>query len=293
VEGFIVAVVYGAIVGAAVGGLSAKLSGGNVSQGIFGGMRAGAIAGAMFYGAGEFIGGFDVVDSLGYVYNSLSSTTQAAVHAVAGAASGALNAHYSGGDVGQAALVGGLSAGAANWLGGGIGARVGVGAAAGGMSSVMNGGDFAEGALQGAWTSAAGLVFNHMLHGDYNIDELKDEFRKTIGRIPSTFRQAWDSFWGEGMDAVFNKDVWENGYKPAIKASMIVAEHALIKYSLPIAWELYPSFVIATAYNPLTAVSAFDFTIGYLVPSPPMTNGELLGYAVSVYNDTAFSIFDK
>jgi hypothetical protein len=49
-------------------------------------------------------------------------------------------------------------------LGGGIGARVGVGAAAGGMSSVMSGGDFAEGALQGAWSSAIAYVANDMFH---------------------------------------------------------------------------------------------------------------------------------
>jgi hypothetical protein len=84
-------------------------------------------------------------------------------------------------------------------LGGGIGARVGVGAAAGGMSSVMSGGDFAEGAIQGAWTSAAAFAFNHGLHHG-PVGSLKRFFNFIISK-PFTFQLGLGFNMGFGFGA--------------------------------------------------------------------------------------------
>jgi RHS repeat-associated protein len=155
------AIGYGAAIGAAVGGFMAAANGGNIWLGMRDGANSGAISGAMFYCAGEFIGANS--SSFATMSEASANVAKAAVHTVAGAASGAVNASITGGDVGQAALIGGLSAGAAKYMGGGPGARILTGAAAGGVSSVMAGGDFAQGAIQGAMTSmiaimAAGII---------------------------------------------------------------------------------------------------------------------------------------
>ncbi len=62
------------------------------------------------------------------------------------------------------ALVGGLSAGTAKYMGGNAAARLFTGAAAGGVSSVMAEGDFAQGVVQGAMTSAIAYLCNCEFH---------------------------------------------------------------------------------------------------------------------------------
>jgi hypothetical protein len=125
---------------------------------------SGAISGAMFY-----IGGSACVENPVTMTQHVSN---AAIHTVAGAASGAVNAAITGGDIGQAALIGGLSAGLAKGIGGAndlnMGGRMAIGAATGGVTSIMNGGDFFEGAFQGAWTSVIADICNDLMHDMWN-----------------------------------------------------------------------------------------------------------------------------
>jgi hypothetical protein len=138
----------------------AAIQGGNVWQGITQGAITGAISGAMFYAAGSAITTMAIEGANGPAFVA----AKVALHATAGAASGAVNAAISGGDIGQGAIIGGLSAGMAERFGGGIPQRMLIGSAMGGVSSAMAGGSFFDGAWQGAWTSAVAHVCNHMMH---------------------------------------------------------------------------------------------------------------------------------
>jgi hypothetical protein len=158
--GFIAAIFIGAAVGAAVGGIMAAINGGDIWEGITQGAISGAISGAMFYCAGAIIRGGELFTTA----EITSNVAKGAIHTVTGALSGAVNAAISGGDIGQAALTGALSAGMAKYIGGEKGldmlGRMAVGTVTGGVSSVMAGGDFVEGAIQGAWTSAIAHIVN-------------------------------------------------------------------------------------------------------------------------------------
>jgi hypothetical protein len=151
----------------------------------------------MFYCAGSFIE-TNMFSSLEGVTGLSENMAKAAVHTVAGAASGAVNAAITGGDIGREALIGGLSAGVAEYIGAdkmGMGGRMALGAATGGMASVISGGDFVQGALQGAWTSAVAYMCNHMMH----------DFKKGL-------EEAWDAIKaapGNAWDAIYNEEVGE------------------------------------------------------------------------------------
>jgi hypothetical protein len=67
----------------------------------------------------------------------------------------------------------------------------------------MAGEDFAQGAFQGAWTSALAYRFNDLMH---DVLEGFSEFGRTATRIPDALGEAWDSWWDEGMDAVFSEE---------------------------------------------------------------------------------------
>jgi len=148
-----------AAVGAAIGGAVAAATGGDIVNGLI----TGAIGGALFAGVG----------SLG-----LTGAMQTIGHAITGAASGALGAVATGGDPGMSALIGGVSAGVANWVGSNIGflkdvggdffgnllRRSTVGAILGGGTSLAMGGIFAKGAAQGAQSAAIAYTCNHALH---------------------------------------------------------------------------------------------------------------------------------
>jgi RHS repeat-associated protein len=159
-------ILYGALIGAAAGGMIAAIQGGNVWQGITQGAITGAISGAMFYAAGSAITWMAIEGASGPAF----AAAQVALHATAGAASGAINASITGGDIGQGALIGGLSAGVAKgaeeFFGSGPVQRILIGSAMGGISSVASGGDFFQGAWQGAWTSAIALICNGGLHDE-------------------------------------------------------------------------------------------------------------------------------
>ena len=165
--------------GAALGATISAICGGNPLTGAL----AGAISGALFFGAGELIGGLNLVTPGGYFTDTTALLEGALIHAGAGAASGAMGAAISGGNVGLGALTGGLSAGAAEGVGGalsgthwfsslqpedkffaGLVSRVGVGAVTGGIASEMAGGRFLQGMGQGAWTAAYGFIFNGLFH---------------------------------------------------------------------------------------------------------------------------------
>lgn len=168
-SGLLVAIVYGGLIGAAVGGLAAYAGGDDVNQGIKGGYISGVISAAAFYSAGS------VVDfgKAAFKWSALvEKNVRIGAHVVAGSSSGAVSANMTGGDPGQAASIGGVSAGLSEYIGGGLLEKMGVGAAAGGTASVLNGGDFGEGAIQGAWTTYAAVQFNLWLHPKMTTDRV-------------------------------------------------------------------------------------------------------------------------
>ncbi len=174
----------------------AAINGNDVWQGITQGAISGAISGAMFYGAGQVIAGCNITNASGVVIgNTLSAIEQAGVHAVAGAFSGAVNAAITGGNVGQGALIGGLSAGMAKYMGGKTPARIATGALTGGVSSVLAGGDFAEGAIQGAWTSAIAYKCNDLMH------DLHEGIEEAWLAVKASPNDAWDAVVNEETGA--------------------------------------------------------------------------------------------
>ncbi len=272
------AIFWGAVAGAAYGGIMAATYGGDIWQGMAQGAISGAVSGAMFYCAGSAIEIYG--SSLQSVTGLSENMVKAAAHTVTGAASGAVNA----------AIVGALSAGLAKGIGEGkelnFGQRVGVGAVTGGVASVLAGGNFAEGVIQGAWTSAVGDICNRWAHRGINgaIETLKS--------IPKAFGEAWNSFWSEGMDSVFNKQVWETGIKPAIKVNMIAFEIITLQYGIPLILEVFPTQTTYLVLNPMSKYSVFEFGVGYFMLGGPMTPAEGAGWALRQYNDFAFSLFD-
>ena len=161
-------VVIGILAGAGLNASIAAIQGRDI------GMAAltGAISGGFFAGAGIMAGGLDSV------------VAQAMVHAAAGFISGGINAGITGGNMRQGTIISGISAGVAKYAMAGIlpstslyqqvgavagdygqfglkgATAVATGTVMGGISSEMMGGSFAEGAAQGAWTSAYGFLFN-------------------------------------------------------------------------------------------------------------------------------------
>jgi len=157
-------IIIGAILGAIIGGISAAVTGGNIGEGIL----TGAIGGAIF----GYVGYLDFA----------SSFAQTMAHGVGGALSGGISAAIQGGDIGRGALIGGLSAGAGEFLGSnvpflqpvsgnGIDAylanvsrRAAIGAIVGGTTSAALGGSFGSGAQQGGITAAIAYTANHVQH---------------------------------------------------------------------------------------------------------------------------------
>jgi RHS repeat-associated protein len=150
---FFAAIVWGALIGAAVGGFVAAAQGGDVVQGIIQGATTGAISGAFFYAAGAAC----AVEAARAAEGAALTAMKVAIHAQAGAMAGAINASITGGNAEEGIYIGGLSAGMAQGLGSSAGARVFTGAVIGGVAADMAGDDFAEGAFQGAWTTAAAI----------------------------------------------------------------------------------------------------------------------------------------
>jgi hypothetical protein len=130
------------------------------------GFATGAISGT-FFGYVGFLGAEGIVEGIG--------TTIA--HTVAGVASGAAGAAITGSDIGMGAAIGGISAGAAEFLGsnvpflkdvaddfsGNLIRRSAIGAIVGGGVSSAFGGSFGRGAQYGAISSSIGYVANHWL----------------------------------------------------------------------------------------------------------------------------------
>jgi hypothetical protein len=165
---FFLEIIIGALIGAALNTSIAAITNQDI------GMAAltGAISGAFFTGAG-------------LIGKGLDSVVQAGINGFAGAASGAINAGIQGGDIGQGALIGGVSAGVAKYTGlelgkssifrdvsafgqhaMQLGTRTGIGAVMGGISAEMIGGSFGEGASMGAWTAAYAYAFNQLEVGE-------------------------------------------------------------------------------------------------------------------------------
>ncbi len=143
------AVVVGAVCGALLNMTMAAMTGGDIGEAA----ATGAITGGLF--------GFCHVVADGVVI----------AHMIVGGSSSAINANITGGDPYIAAVVGGLSAGASCAVGNSLTAvsasfsealviRSTVGFYTGFAVSGMMGGDPIAGGLQGAWTSAYGMLFN-------------------------------------------------------------------------------------------------------------------------------------
>jgi RHS repeat-associated protein len=173
------------LIGAAIGALISGAQSDWDVEAMAIGAATGAISGACFYGAGQIInqmnaaafeaamGATDVVYGAAY---TVSSFTQGAIHAGAGALSGGINAGITGGDIGMGALTGGISGGVAKGLGSlfsseltgngyadyaiGLSRQAAIGGITGGIVYTIYGGDFGQGAFQGAWTAGFGYTFN-------------------------------------------------------------------------------------------------------------------------------------
>ena len=134
--------------GALLGGSISAVTGGNILEG----MLCGAISGGFFFGAGSLAAG-------------KSALFQTLTHAGAGAVSGGINAAITGGNILQGMGIGAFSAGVAKGLNiGSLHGRMALGALSGGLAAELAGGSFADGAFQGAWTSAFAFLFNDVAH---------------------------------------------------------------------------------------------------------------------------------
>jgi RHS repeat-associated protein len=149
-QGFWSSVAVGAVMGGTIGGASSAALGGNIGQGIL----TGAISGAVFGGIGSWA-----------QTNQIGNSMRAFAHGVGGAATGAVNSAITGGNIGQGALISGLSAGLGVKFGGSnILSRTAFGGLVGGVASTATGGDFWTGAKQAAITSAIAFVVNDTAH---------------------------------------------------------------------------------------------------------------------------------
>ncbi|MFH1460771.1 MAG: RHS repeat-associated core domain-containing protein [Candidatus Omnitrophota bacterium] len=149
-----------ALIGAAIGGITAAATGGNVWQGMLGGF----IGGAIFCGIGNM---------------GLAGLDKIVAHTAGGMISGGVNSAISGGDIGMGIISGGLSAGVASWAGESFGElfspiegqivkngirRTALGSLTGGVVSKTMGGDFWDGAKNGFLTSAIAYACNDVYH---------------------------------------------------------------------------------------------------------------------------------
>ncbi|ABW67507.1 YD repeat-containing protein [Desulfosudis oleivorans Hxd3] len=157
----IAAVVKGAAYGAAINATVAAATGGDIGQAAL----TGAIQGAIF-------GGIHCIPGMGEGVNAFSAAKQATVHFMGGMVGGGISAAVTGGDVGQGAVIGGLSAGVGkfagmkyldgeNW-GVQLGGRSLLGGTFGGVAAEMSGGDFGDGFVQGARMAAIAMICNDM-----------------------------------------------------------------------------------------------------------------------------------
>ena len=228
----IIAAIKGAIVGAIIGGAVAAATGGNIGQGF----ATGAIGGAIFGGVGNIIGGMG--------WGVLGAT---AAHAAGGAVSGAISSVITGGDPVIGALVGGLSAGAAKFVGSSVsflkdstsntlGAFAGnsikwavIGAVIGGATSSALGGSFGSGAAQGAITAGIAFLANDSLHrGGYLNGKFSlalDKFYNAVnwlvfesvlpganGQPASEWKNGQSTGWGDPMkytERAGGAEMWE------------------------------------------------------------------------------------
>ncbi|MHC4676399.1 MAG: RHS repeat domain-containing protein, partial [Planctomycetota bacterium] len=172
--------IVGAIVGAAVGTLSAgaqsNWDAGAMLQGAALGAITGAISAGSFFAAGEIIqAGILTCPITGIEVQTLTAVEQALIHAAAGAFSGGINSGIAGGDIGLGMLTGAASAGIGKFAGGYLpsnrmwqyGGRAAIAGGVGGVAHSISGGNFWTGAAWGAGTAAFGYTFNELWHELY------------------------------------------------------------------------------------------------------------------------------
>jgi hypothetical protein len=180
-------ILVGAAIGAAIGGSYAAITGGDIGKGIL----TGAISGACFGFLGGYVAG---VNELAAISNSTfqvemagaSLLEETALHATAGAVSGAINTAISGGSIGLGALTGGLSAGVANYTGGVLPqdiatqftSRTVMGGLSGGITTELSGGSFVQGFKYGAGSAAYGYFCNHL--GTISIIRLRAYIKASV-----------------------------------------------------------------------------------------------------------------
>jgi RHS repeat-associated protein len=247
------AIIVGAIIGALMGAYNASMNGGDVMAGMFHGALVGglsaALSGALFYGAGNLIHA---------PTSSMGPAAQIAVHAAAGAVSGAANAAMTGGDIWHGALIGAVSAGIAKGSGlESLEGRMALGAASGGFSAALAGEDFAQGAFQGAWTSLVAYLFNDVLH---RIEMSENGGKVYYYRISHEVDEVIDPWTEEGKllyffkgyDDYIRKESWDTGgtetYDPtliirATAAGINTVEHARM---FPQTQILYSEYTLKT-----------------------------------------------
>ncbi len=170
----------GAAIGALIGGITSDWN----AQAMLIGAATGAITAGAFALAGEMIATMEGVvnaaataqsgASIAYAATAVSTGAKAAIHAGAGAVSGAINAAITEGDIGMSALTSAVSAGLAQGLGRyiptvgndcadfsiGLAGRTAIGGVTGGVTSTIHGDGFGQGFQQGAATAGFAYLFN-------------------------------------------------------------------------------------------------------------------------------------
>jgi hypothetical protein len=157
----------------------------------------------MFYLAGAYIKG-----EMFATITVSSDAGRAAVHVVAGAASGAVNAAITGGDIEQSTLIGALSAG---MPGNSVLGRIAKGALIGGVVTEMNGGDFAEGAIQGAMTSAIVEVARIVYIAAVKYDVTWESGRDAVAKDPDSYPNEGLNNIGCATDEIDPSSLWDEG----------------------------------------------------------------------------------
>lgn len=149
----------------------------------------------------------------GAMASSLGVTTQvgkvavsAGVHLATGMYTGMLSGAVNHQDILNSAMIGGISAGVAEGVGGqlrgadwfkgldptakfavGLASHSAIGAVTGGIGAEIMGGNFGQGAAQGTWTAALGFIFNQGFHGDEEFRQGSPEARTGDWRM-----MGWD-----------------------------------------------------------------------------------------------------